>query len=315
MFHQGSPIQYTTNNLVILEDGVVKGYTIRPITSVTLETNVVFIIDVTGSMSGTISGIKESIIAFLNNLKSKGLNVKCGAVAYSDNNDTRIPYSTNGIASNTDPGAYTVVEFHNLTANFDSSSTLFSFISGLYSSYRGYDGGDIPEGGFDAIYYAYQNFSWSPGAQKVFVVLTDAPSWGKYAPLGSGTTRSPWRTDSLANVLAGNATVHVVSPIPSKISSNIYNGSYDMHYLATPGTFSQYGINYTSGGTGGLWIDLYNVDLTGRVDLTTLPISTVASQSVRAEYITKTPGKGKHLIRVVVDIGTANGEVTVEADY
>ncbi|MBN1637869.1 MAG: VWA domain-containing protein [Ignavibacteriales bacterium] len=317
LYHNGAPITYTTSNLTIVEDGVVKGILITPLTSkaVSLETNIVFIIDVTGSMGGTIDGVKESITEFLNNLKTRGLNVKCGAVAYSDNNDTRIPASINGIVSNTDPGAFVVVEYHNLTSNLDSTGTLYQFIDGLEASYKGYGGGDTPEGGFDALYYAYQNFSWSPGAQKIFIVLTDAPSWGLFAPSGSGTTRSPWMTSTLADTLAGNATIHVVSPTPDYIQYDLYDGSYDMHYLATPGTFNQAGANYSSNGTGGVWINLYGTDYSGKVDLTQLPIEAIVGSSVLVEYITTTPVTGEHTIRVVVDIGTDNGEVTIKSNY
>lgn len=315
-----TPITYTTSNLTVVEDGVVKGIKITPLGSTTsLGTDIVFVIDVTGSMSGTINGVKESVTAFLKSLKDRKLDVQCGVVAYSDNDDTRIPRSVNGILSDTDPGAFAVVGFHNLTSNLDSTGPIYKFIDSLSAGWKGYYGGDLPEGGFDALWYAYKNFSWRVGAQKMFIVLTDISSWGLYAQPGSGTTRSPWRTDSLAMVLSGNATVHVVSPDTNYMSS--YNegytqGAYDMHWLATPGSFKQKGVTYNSNGTGGIWENIYGTSGSGKVDLTALPIITVAASSALVEFVTQKPDGTEKTIRVVVDIGSGkDGEVTIKAVY
>jgi len=313
-----TPITYTTSNLTVIENGVVKGIKITPLGSTSLGTDIVFVIDVTGSMSGTINGVKESITSFLKNLKDRKLDVRCGAIAYSDNNDVRIPQSINGIASNTDPGAFTVVGYHNLTATIDSAGPIYNFIDSLRAGWKGYYGGDLPEGGFDGLWYAFQNFSWRSGAQRMFIVLTDISSWGLYAPAGSGTSRSPWRTDSLAQVLSGRATVHVVSPDTNYMRS--YNqgyttGAYDMHWLATPGSFIQKSTTYNSGGTGGIWTNIYGTSGSGKVDLTTLPITAAAASSALVEFVTSKADGTEKTIRVVVDIGTSNGEVIIKAVY
>lgn len=313
-----TPVTYTTSNLSIVENGVVKGIKITPLGSTSLGTDIVFVIDVTGSMAGTINGVKESITSFLKNLKDRKLDVQCGAIAYSDNNDVRIPRSVNGIVSDTDPGAFAVVGFHGLTANIDSTGPMYKFIDSLRAGWKGYYGGDLPEGGFDALWYAFQNFSWRSGAQRIFIVLTDISSWGLYASPGSGTSRSPWRTDSLAQVLSGRAAVHVVSPDTNYMRS--YNegyttGAYDMHWLATPGTFKQKSVSYTSNGTGGIWTNIYGGSTSGKVDLTSLPITAAAASSALVEFVTSKADGTEKTIRVVVDIGTNNGEVIIKAVY
>jgi hypothetical protein len=304
--------------LTFVENGVVKGIKITPLGATSLGTDIVFVIDVTASMGGTISGVKESITSFLKNLKDRKLDVRCGAVAYSDNNDVRIPRSVNGIISDTDPAAFAVVGYHNLTANIDSAGPIYKFIDSLKASWKGYYGGDLPEGGFDALWYAFQNFSWRSGAQRIFIVLTDIASWGLYAPPGVGTSRSPWRTDSLAQVLSGRATVHVVSPDTNYMKN--YNagnttGAYDMHWLATPGSFKQKSVTYTSNGTGGIWANIYGGSASGKVDLTTLPITAAAASSALVEFVTTKADGTEKTIRVVVDIGISNGEVIIKAVY
>ncbi|MCF8241823.1 MAG: VWA domain-containing protein [Melioribacteraceae bacterium] len=314
-----TPITYSTDNLTVVEDGVVQGIKVTKIgETVSLGTDIVFIIDITGSMGGTIEGVKESILAFLDNLRTRGLNVSAGAVAYSDNNDNRIPFDINGIADDTDPGAFTVVGSHDLSTNLDSTASLYQFIDGLSSCYEGYCGGDSPEGGFDALYWAFENYTWRSGAQKMFIVMTDIATWGDGASEGSGTSHSPWRTDELAAELAGNATVHVVSPDEDYMSN--YNdgstiGAYDMRWLAEPGTFTQNGVEYTSAGTGGIWIDIYGTDRDGNVDLTTVPITSVAAASALVEFVTEKADGTEKTIRVVVDITSSDGEVTIKAEY
>ncbi|HQO09855.1 MAG TPA: vWA domain-containing protein [Clostridiales bacterium] len=312
---KGDPIIYTTENLTVVEDGVVQGIKITNNDgTISLGTDIVFIIDVTGSMSGTIDGVRASVTDFLKNMKSEGINVAAGAVAYADNYDSRIPVEINGIPDDNDPGAYVVVDYENITTKIDTTGPVYKFVDSLYAGYEGYDGGDSPEGGFDAIWWAYNNFTWREGAQKMFIVLTDVSTWGEGAPVGSGTSHSPWRTDELAAALEGYATVHVVSPTPDY--TYLENGAYDMHWLAQPGNLILNEISYTSAGTGGMWFDIFGAgDYTGYVDLTTLPIVEVTAASSLVEFETsKTDGTEKD-IRIVIDIGTSDGEVTVKANY
>ena len=318
------PINYSSSNLTIVEDSIVQGILITSGGTTTLGIDLVFCIDVTGSMGTEITGVTNSVLAFIDTLRSKNLDVNCGVVAYADNNDTRIPESINGISNGNDPGAFVIVQYRELNNDLTQTGPIYTFINGLYASYLGYIGGDLPEGGFDALWYAYSNFSWRPGAQRIFIVITDAPSWGKYAPYGSGTTRSPWRTDSLAQVLSGHATVHVVSK--SGLFSDSYNvsgktkdnpvlglGEYDMKYLAIAGSFVQNSITYYSDGTGGTWTPLPS---NGYVNLTTLPISTVLASSSLVEFVTNQPHGTEKTVRIVVDLGGSNnGEVSVIKYY
>jgi hypothetical protein len=262
----------------------------------------------------------------LDSLKRKLFNVRCGVVTFADNVNNRIPYSINGIADSTDPGAYTVVQYRDLDTDLTHTGQTFTFINGLYSAYLGYYGGDAPEGSFDALWYAYKNFHWRNHAQKIFILITDAPSWGRYAPVGSGTTHSPWRTDSLAMILSGKSTVHVISTDTTWKDSYITGnrgentgpdvlgvGRYDVKYLAVPGSFVQNGTTYYSNGTGGVFMSLPS---SGYINLNTLPIRNVITSSSLVEFVThKTHGTQKK-VRIVIDLGgTVNGEVTLLSSY
>lgn len=322
------PIEYSAANLTVVEDSIVQGIKISAAGTQTLGIDMVFLIDVTGSMQTEINGVTNSVLGFIDSLRNKHLDIRCGVVAFADNKDIRIPESINGIHDSLDPGAFAIVQYRNLDTNLSEAGPIYRFIDTLTSSYLGYSGGDTPEGCFDALWYAYSNFDWRQSAQKIFIVITDAPSWGKYAPVGSGTSRSPWRTDSLAAVLSGNATVHTVSPSSVINFDNNVNGhkmkmefnndntvlgNYDVKYLSIPGTFTQNGVTYNSNGTGGTWTVIPS---NGYINLNELPIAGVTSHSSLVEFVTNKPHGTTKTVRVVVKINsTKNGEVSIISTY
>ena len=196
----------TETNFVVVEDGVVQGFTIEKISDsiTTSRADITFIVDTTGSMGGEISGVKDSIVDFLAYLESKSLDVQVGGVAYAD----------------------AVVEGVDFSSDTSATGSFKSWVDGLTSCYGGECGGDGPENGLDPIAYAMDNFTYRSGAQKLFVLLTDIT----LHQAGDGTTFTDWTVDSLvADKLAGVATVHVVSP--STITAS--GGVADAKDLAT----------------------------------------------------------------------------------
>lgn len=184
--------------------------------------DIVFMLDTTGSMSSEISGVKDSVLAFANYLVSVDMDIRLGGAAYSDSLKDTTP----------------------LSPDISSSGAFYAWVSGLTSCYMGDCGGDGPENFLDPIAYVMDNFSWRTGAQKILIIITDAPTH----VYGDGTTYTNWSIDTLFNAkLDGVATVHSVSP----------------------GTTGVRDARYLSELSGGVWSAIPS---TGNFDLTTLPM-------------------------------------------
>lgn len=300
----GLAIDYTApNKVVVVDNGVVKGIKITSLSkTASSNADIVFLVDTTGSMGGTIDGVKQSMMAFVNNLKSNSLDVRVGVVAFADELD---PAANPAGISAADPAAYTVAGFTELSSDLTETGSVVTFINSLSACYMGACGGDAPEGALDSLSWAHDNLKFRPGSQKIFIMFTDVTSWGKDAAPTSTTEvspASPWTDATLAAALAADSSVvHVVSndTPPWEI------GEYNVKYLAMAG-----GTN-SSPGTGGTWTVLGG----GMVDLTSLPITAAVTGSVLIEYNKTGTGIGNHDVRVVVYGSATDGEATKTVSY
>jgi len=254
--------------------------------------DMVFILDRTGSMGGTIDGCKDSINAFASSLESAGADVKFGVVAYGDN-----------LAEQMDIA---------LPATAAQVQTFLATVSAS-------GGADIPENPLDSILYAYNGYAWRSGAQKVFIVLTDA---------GAHQLGDPWTnnncTTTLSTVVAtleGNATIYAISPkLSSGSAPDGYTKTADVRWMVDgygwfPGvTTTTYGTTKGSSesgtiysGTGGKWIEM---PASGNVDLTSLGISTTVTKGYTLSFSYTFTGTTLY-IHVLVD---RDGDGVFESD-
>lgn len=221
-------------------------------TSTTSKLDIVFVMDNTGSMSSRIISVKNSISAFAASIEASGGTVKFGVVSFGD--------TTGESSSLALPSTATQV------------STWLSALTGV-------GGGDSPENPLEAIDYAYKNFTWTSGAQKIFIVITDNPCH----QVGDGTTYTTLTVSSLEAKMYGAATVYAVSPQIDSGTGSPWSdfGTGDIRWLADGyGWFSgvdstTYGVTRPRTGTGGRWIALPS---SGDIDLTALGISTTVSK-------------------------------------
>jgi hypothetical protein len=115
--------------------------------------DIVFVLDVSTSMAGEIATVKSNMLTFVNSLATSGIDYRVGFVVYANTN-----YVYNG---------------GNLYSN---QSTIISTINNVTLDEHGVGIGNtkIPEDGFDAL-YAASLMNFRPGAQKILILITDAP--------------------------------------------------------------------------------------------------------------------------------------------
>lgn len=108
------------------------------------EVDIVFILDVTGSMSNEIGSVKSNIIEFADSLTQNGIDYQLGMVTFLD------------IIENT----------YAFTSNKDEFKT-------LVGEQHAHGGGDYPENSLAAIYQG-TSYQFRPQAKRIFIWITDA---------------------------------------------------------------------------------------------------------------------------------------------
>jgi len=242
-----------------------------------------FIIDTTGSMSRTINSVKSSIQAFADTFA--GRPVIWAGVEYGD--DTPLDGSR---------------------TKFDPSTDLNAFKSWI-GTLSAYGGGDGPENPLDCLMEtklaAPNGYGWHipADAARYYIVLTDIGAHER----GDGTDFCSYTGAEVLAAFRGWAIVSCVSPdlssywtTPTAVKSNepgvdpaVYVSGYgwDVRELADGGPADK----RTHPGTGGVWMQM---PYSGNVDLTTLGISALASESYMVTFA-KPPELSSGHLRIV----------------
>ncbi|MEJ5286698.1 MAG: hypothetical protein CH6_0321 [Candidatus Kapaibacterium sp.] len=149
----------TTNDVVVTENGIEKQVISVKKISVKerIPVDFVFIVDVTGSMQKHIDEIKSNISRFLSTLLSRGIDYRIGLILFSD-----------------------IVE--KVYQPVDNVTSFLAWLSGV----RAFGGGDEKENALEAI-RATERIAFRPSANKVIVLITDAP-YHQLGEKGDGTT-------------------------------------------------------------------------------------------------------------------------------
>lgn len=245
--------------------------------------DVVFAIDTTGSMGGSINSVKATATELINDISAQTTSARFGLIDYRD------------FAERTgDAGDYPAKLQADFTAD---SNAITTAIEGLSLGY----GGDGPETMFSALHMAY-GLTWRPGVKKLVVVLADAPPLSP-EPI-SGLTADEITRESLAIdpvevhlVNVGNADSGDITGITQQTNGGVYassasgaadqiadavNRSIAQPYAWAAGPYvGKIGDNVTLDGTGsyGVASDIvkweWDVDDDGTTDITSgTPIAT-----------------------------------------
>lgn len=115
--------------------------------------DIVFVLDVSTSMAGEITAVKNNMLNFVSALTASNIDYRVGFVVYAN---TNFVYNSANLYSN--------------------QSAIISTINGITLDEHGVGIGNtqVPEDGFDAL-FAASLMNFRPGSQKVLILITDAP--------------------------------------------------------------------------------------------------------------------------------------------
>jgi pimeloyl-ACP methyl ester carboxylesterase len=266
----GVPAALSGSNVEVIENGCSKHLTVTTGTG-PIDADIVFIQDLSGSMSAEIVGVRNSVTAFANDLLARGLSVRIGSVGYSGNGSIPTSPPTSSC------------EFLGPVRDLTDPATFRAHVAASWSAFDGCDG---PENGLEAIEYAHQSLSWRPGAARVYILITDSSVHTKATSCNS---LGPCTNQDLASITAlvgSTATMHVVAP--SNSAARTTGGGLDPWQLADA--------------LGGKRLTLAT---NGVVDLVTLNLSATIGQVVRLSYESASNEKATHDLRVRVTLPLA----------
>lgn len=202
----GDPLDtLSSENLTVFENGTEKK--VLNVEKIPAAENVpvdfVFLIDVTGSMQLQINSVKSNITSFTQSLVKRGIDYRIGLVLYSDD----------------------IEKVYNPTSN------VLDFLAWI-NPVRAKGGGDEKENALEAIEAACKQVKWRNEANRVAVLITDAP-YHQRGEDGHGVTD---QTTETSIELMQKYDVRLFSIVPPKLTN------YKFMSSKTRGTF--YDIDY-----------------------------------------------------------------------
>lgn len=282
------PIVLTAqSNFWLSEDGKIKGIKLTKVsTTNVLKADIVFSVDISGSMGEEADAIASSIIAFSQALQTSGLDVRFGVVGFYGDVEGAINLTTAANIQtylNRSTGTYRAVGFSG------ADSAALQTAAGTYAAGHS----SVAEDGVVGILFANTNFAWRTGAQKIFINFTDEST----QPGGL----TAWSTATLASTIGGQATVHTV-----------WSGTADTANAYTWTTLQNerpWDMSRLTGGT----VKLVNANATD-LNLSTLPVAGALSNSYLVEFLTS-DAAATHTVIITVKESTADGKKTYTIKY
>jgi Mg-chelatase subunit ChlD len=167
-----------SQNVFLYENGSrIQNFTLQKDTSGGVNAlDLIFVLDVTGSMGGTIDGVKNNIIEFADSLKKRGVDYRLGMVTFLD-------------------------EIENV---YDFTNDVNAFKQ-LVSLQNAHGGGDAPENSLEALYRATQ-YPFRNEANRVVIWITDIT----YHENNVVTPRT--KAQVVNALLNSDVTVHAIGP-------------------------------------------------------------------------------------------------------
>jgi hypothetical protein len=250
-------------NIWIEIDTTNKGILVKKVSRGNLLTaDVVFCLDVSGSMpSAVVDSLVNTVARFADIMYNYGLDLEFGGVGYVG--DIRgVKHLTGDVA------------------NFKNWAHSTKFIDPVTAVlHPTYGSSSLSQNAVTAIKYADSAFSWRNGAQRIYILLTDAPI--------SPSSQINWSNEWVINNQKGKASVHVVFiGDTAKYTNQWY-----------PLNLSNQHPKDLTAATGGSFT-LFPETASG-LDISKLPITNILSSSHLVEFFSKS---GTRNIRVILSV-------------
>jgi hypothetical protein len=170
-----------------------------------------FLDDTTGSMSGTVHGVSDSVKIFARDLAERGVDARFAMVTFGDAFATQPATGFTIGRGELAPPKFDVIA--RPYVGFGGLDRFTGFLDEMKASkILGDGGGDEPENPLGALEWAWRSLTWRPGAARVFIAITDTVA--HQAGDKTSFITAPWTPPSGAQVIAdldGDAVVHVVA--------------------------------------------------------------------------------------------------------
>ena len=202
----GEPLEsLTPDQITIYEGGVAfPAITVEKIpVANNLPWDLIFLVDVTGTMQPLIDDVVKNLYAFVRNLNTRGIDYRLGLILFSDN----------------------IERVYQPTTDAD---IFLSWIKDV----RAFGGGDEKENALEALAVASYRMQFRDEANRVIILITDAP-YHQRGERGDGTTQET--TESIINRM-NSSDIRVFTIAPPKLKNYAYiseqtrGTNYDIGY-------------------------------------------------------------------------------------
>ena len=265
------------DDFAVIEDGVE-----QTLTSVTCASesgsvaDIVFVFDDTASMGSQIATMKTKATAFADDIVAAGVDARFGLVSFGDKAE---------------------VDFDlDLTA---SVPTFQAAVNALTAS----GGNDVPEAALDGVMRGIDDMSWREGAQRIFILITDAPTHYR----DDGTGLSDYNMDE--TIAAVNGIRGAVFAVGPNLTKHLLVGN-DGKTRDTKAYGDDNDVRTLAEDTGGFWQDMSTADFSTFVD----QIVDIVTSLYTVTYTTNNPARDGTDRDVQITAADCDGTTSMDHD-
>lgn len=173
------------NSIIALVAGEQNESWLKSANKAQIANDILFVIDITGSMSEEIDGIRNSIKAFIAHLNKLGLDIQMSVMPFDD----KVPATTT----------------RNKWLDFSGLENTETFLEGL----KAYGGDDLPENPYYALVYTYNRANWRENSNRMILLITDAPAHDPNNRGNAGIKAKYFKNDVI-EIIQSDSVLHAI---------------------------------------------------------------------------------------------------------
>lgn len=195
----GEPVTgLTADNFMLVENGCGKRVQLTENTSTPLD--LVFVQDLSTSMTDEITGVKLSVAAFARSLAAQGLDVRFASIGFTGG----------GLIFTSPP--LSPAEFLGPAQDFTDAARFERHVASWVVGGDLQGNVDFEENPLEAVEYAHTRFQWRPNAARAYILITDAMMHVVGDICNGQGPCTDQTTASIKRLLGSSSVIHVVAP-------------------------------------------------------------------------------------------------------